>query len=763
MRAVYEKELRSYFSSMTGYVFMAALLLLCGGMSAAVNLFRGLAAFENTLYTVSYVFIFTVPLLTMGVGADERKNKTETLLRALPVFRTDIVFGKYLALLTVFAVPCLVMCLFPAVLSTYGEVNFISAYGSILGFFLLGACLLALGLAVSFAAESPTVAGVVTFLSVLLTYLFGSVADLVPSSGLFSLIAFLILALLAGGAVYYLLRSLPLACGVFGGCALIIGTVYLVSPAAFEGAFGGFLRFLGVYERFTVFLTGLFDLSGVVYFLSFTALCLVIATQVGTEGKKDLRLGSVRLLITCGALACAVVLNVAMGLLPEGVKKQDMSASGMFKISPETLESLTERENIEITYLVSEGEEDLLTEQMLIRVDEQCDGIALKRLDPALHPEAAADYSAYTANSFIVKSPLRERAVSAYDLYEFEFEGYDGQRFSYLEYSTYKSADPTLVETEYFVGEKKLLSAMSYVTARTLPTVLFTTGHGESEPDGVLLSYLDQDNVQLSSVNLSTLTEIPEEVDTIVTVYPKGDFSAVECLMLKSFINSGGHVVLYTEFESETLTNLEGLLGELGMKRVDGLVYDGEEGRYAAHKWLLMPATVENEFTEGIDTGVFMPIAHGIELCDTDDEVTVRAILNSSDESFARPSDSEAKTNDKSEGDIDGPFMLGADSAYGEGSLTWYGSPYLVVDETFNYDGVGYMVSSELFLNTVEKNCEIDLSTAKIADMKGKQTAPHMLSVPNSEKGAWTAVFAVILPLSVLLYGALRIRKRRRA
>lgn len=280
MTAVYEKELRSYFSSMTGYVFVAALLFLCGVMTAAVNLSGALAAFENTLYTVSYVFLLIVPILTMGVGADERKNKTDILLRSLPLSPLDIVMGKYFALLTVFAAPCALMCIYPVILSAYGTVNYAAAYGSLLGFFLLGACLLAFGMAVSFSLDSPVIAGVVTFFCLLFMYLLGDVSALLSSTSFSSLIAFILLALALCVLTFYLLRSVVVSSVLFVAASGVICLVYKFNTAAFEGAFGAFLEWLCVYDRFTVFLSGMFDVSGIVYYLTVTAVCLVFAVQI---------------------------------------------------------------------------------------------------------------------------------------------------------------------------------------------------------------------------------------------------------------------------------------------------------------------------------------------------------------------------------------------------------------------------------------------------------------------------------------------------
>ncbi len=484
------------------------------------------------------------------------------------------------------------------------------------------------------------------------------------------------------------------------------------------------------------------------------------------KSMKDRRFlsGSLSLVICAAAVAVTVVLNVCLSLLPENVKKIDLSASGMYKISEQTLDLLTRRENIEIVYLVEKGEEDLICEQMLTRVDEQCAGITVTQVDPVLHPEDAAEYTDYVSGSFVVKSPIRQRMVSAYDLYEYEIEGYEDRRYSYAEYYEYQTYYPDVAVTEYYVGERELLSALAYVTAESLPAVYFTTGHGESDPDAAFVGYLDADNVTLSVMDTTTLTALPDDANAIVIINPKKDFSAPECLMLKTYINSGGHVVLYTEYDTDTLKNLEQLLSELGMRRVDGVVREGDAGMYTGSSLLLMPSVVESEFTHGLNGAtVFAPLCHGILTEEAvPDGVTVTPILTTSETAFARPSDSQATSDGKCEGDTDGPFLLGADAALGEGSLTWYSSPYLAY-EAFDYGQVRYMVSDTLFLNTVEKNCGIDLSVSAIATIPGKQTVADMLVVPESEKNIWAAVLAGIIPLAVLGYGFYRVRKRSRA
>ena len=120
MTAIYKRELKSYFQSMTGYVLIAFLVIFTGIYFMAYNLNSGYPYFSYVLMNINYVLIIIIPMLTMRSFAEERKNKTDQLLLAAPVKLFDIVMGKYLAMVTVFAVPCLIFCIFPIIIKSFG-------------------------------------------------------------------------------------------------------------------------------------------------------------------------------------------------------------------------------------------------------------------------------------------------------------------------------------------------------------------------------------------------------------------------------------------------------------------------------------------------------------------------------------------------------------------------------------------------------------------------------------------------------------------
>ena len=162
MTAIYKRELKSYFQSMTGYVLIAFLVIFTGIYFMAYNLNSGYPYFSYVLMNINYVLIIIIPMLTMRSFAEERKNKTDQLLLAAPVKLFDIVMGKYLAMVTVFAVPCLIFCIFPIIIKSFGTAYLKVDYLSILMFFLLGCVYLAIGMFLSSLTESQIIAAVTT-------------------------------------------------------------------------------------------------------------------------------------------------------------------------------------------------------------------------------------------------------------------------------------------------------------------------------------------------------------------------------------------------------------------------------------------------------------------------------------------------------------------------------------------------------------------------------------------------------------------------
>mgnify|MGYP001101603804 CR=1 FL=1 len=139
MKAIYKREVASYFKSMTGYVFLFFVFLIVGIYFYAYNLLNGYPSMNVTFNSITFVFLLAVPVLTMRVLAEERRQKTDQLLITAPVSVAKIVLGKFFALLTVYLIPIGVICIYPLIMRIFGKISFAQNYTAILGFFLLGA------------------------------------------------------------------------------------------------------------------------------------------------------------------------------------------------------------------------------------------------------------------------------------------------------------------------------------------------------------------------------------------------------------------------------------------------------------------------------------------------------------------------------------------------------------------------------------------------------------------------------------------------
>ena len=184
MTAVYKRELRSYFTSMVGYVFIAILIFFVGIYFMAYNLFGGYPSFGYVLLSCTIIFMVAVPILTMRSMAEDRRGKTDQLLLTSPVSLTGIVLGKYLAMVTVLLVPILLICFCPLIIAMNGSATLTADYAAILAFFCMGCVYIAVGMFVSALTESQIIAAVGTFAALLVLYLWTDLVSFLPDLSL---------------------------------------------------------------------------------------------------------------------------------------------------------------------------------------------------------------------------------------------------------------------------------------------------------------------------------------------------------------------------------------------------------------------------------------------------------------------------------------------------------------------------------------------------------------------------------------------------
>ncbi len=279
MTAVLKHELKSYFHSLTAYLFGAFLLAFVGIGAMLYNIQAAVSNFEFVLSFGSMVFVVIVPVLTMRVIAEERRQKTDQLLYSLPITTTQVILGKYLALLVVYAVPLGIICLYPLLFSLFGDVYLLTAYGSIAAFFLMGAALIALGMFISSLTDNQGFAAGIGIAAILLNYYSVSLSEYFSATAFGTVAALLVLILALGAVVRRLTKNESLAYGVSLVLMAAVGVTVYLDSARFEGLLPAVMAKLSLFERFGGFVNGVFDLASVVYYLSVAALFLFLSVQ----------------------------------------------------------------------------------------------------------------------------------------------------------------------------------------------------------------------------------------------------------------------------------------------------------------------------------------------------------------------------------------------------------------------------------------------------------------------------------------------------
>ena len=279
MIAVLKHELKSYFHSLTAYVFGGFLLAFVGIGAMIYNIQEAVSNFEFVLSFGSLVFVVIVPILTMRVIAEERKQKTDQLLYSLPVTTTQVVIGKYLALLTVYLIPLCIVALYPLIFAQFRDVYLLMSYGSILAFFVMGAALIALGVFISSLTDNQGLAAGIGIAVILLNYYSVSLSEYVSSTVLGTVAALCVIILALGAVIKYLTKSENLAYGVCLTLIAAVAVTCFVDNTKFEGLLPSIMTKLSLFDRFYVFVNGVFDMTAIVYYATVIVFFLFLSVQ----------------------------------------------------------------------------------------------------------------------------------------------------------------------------------------------------------------------------------------------------------------------------------------------------------------------------------------------------------------------------------------------------------------------------------------------------------------------------------------------------
>ena len=601
MKAIYKRELQSYFHSFLGSLFIGATLILIGIYFSVYDLFMGYPYIGYALSSVVFLFLISIPVLCMKILAEERHQKTDQLILTSPVSVGSIVMGKFFALSTIFAIPVLIVSLYPVIMRLFGTVDLGKSYLAILGFFLYGLACIAICVFVSSLTESQVIAAVLSFGVLFLGYIMSALCSMISSTG-------------------NLLTK-------------ILGAFDMVG-------------------RFDDLLNGSFHLTSVVYYLSVIILSLIFTVQSIQKrryhlSKKTISLGTYSTVVVVVVTAAVVILNVFVSEIPAKYTVFDVTADKLYSLSDET-KKVAENISEDITIYVLANEKDADT--TLMETLENYEGlnshIKVSYVDPAVNPRFYQNYTDtdISQGSLIVESSKRSKVIDYDNIYEYQVD--------YTSYSSYASG---------YDGEGQITSALAYVTTDEMPKVYITEGHGELSFDSSFTAAVEKENIDYETINLMNYDEIPEDASCVIINAPTSDLSADDTEKMLSYMKKGGDVFLVSTYTGEELVNFGRLLDFYGVSVTKGLIIEADKSNYYTDPFYLLPSIGYDDVTESIYSSgsyVFAPYAQGLSV-DGREDVEVTVLLSSSEKSYVRDNIESSNSYEKQEEDQDGPFDIG--------------------------------------------------------------------------------------------------------
>ena len=707
MRAIYKRELKSYFYSFTGWLFVAVNLFVMGLYFIVYNMLMGYPTIAYVLQSIVFTFIVTIPILTMRTLSEERKNKTDQLILTAPVPVGKIVLGKYLALATVLLLPTAFMGILPLFLMRGGEFQMGISYASVLGFYLYGCLALAIGLFLSSLTESVVIAAVLSFGALFLGYIMPGISNLLTTTG----------------------------------------------TSAVTTVIGKILSCFDMVSRFDTLSSGYFELEAVVYYLTTIGLVLFCTAQVIQKRRYNVSGGGLRLgAYSITGIILAVVLTVAVNLglnyVPEQYSSFDLTENRLYELTQETKDFLAGMtEDITIYVLADEGAGDPDFSKTLERMADQSGHIKLEYVSPAKNPNF---YKSYTdvqpsSGSLIVEGERRSTVVDYGDIYTYE-----------IDYSTYS------YQTTGYDGEGQTVSALAYVTTEDMPVFYTVGGHGELELEEKFLNTITKENVAYETLMLHTVDEIPEDAQGVILNAPTGDYTEEDADKIIAYLQKGGNALIVSTMAEGEMTNFKRILDFYGISEVDGTIVEQDRNYYYQNPYYLFPEIASTEVTAALADGlVFAPFSKGLSYDDTMDENYYTPLLTTSNSAFSKTDITDNSDFSKGAQDVDGPFTISleVEKSMEDGSVS---HAFVVGGEslfTSLADDMAPGNNVKLFSSMI----------SVLADHESSVAIPvKSLSMPNLVFKAQTAYIAavlcvIVIPLAALAAGlVIWLRRRRR-
>lgn len=534
MKAVYLKELITYFKGPLGYVCLG-IYYLFGGQFLLTQMMNGTNNVTSLFSNFYIVVLLTLPLYTMRLLAEEKRMRTDQGLLTAPVRLHEIIWGKFFAAYTLYILGIIVTVVYGILLAKLSSPTVSIFVGNFLGIALLGAALIAIGLFISSLTESQMLAAVGTFAAMMMIICIDSISSLLPTG---------------------------------------LSTV------------ADILTKLSFSSRYYNFTSGIIKIPDILFFVSvlflFNFLTILSMDHGRWVSSRKIRNASAAGLVTIGVLTAVILVNTVVSLLCERMPSLDLTQNKIYELSEDSksiVSSLNKNVQIYICYdedSLRSSEYGKQTDELLHQYENTGDRIRIQFVDLLKEPEISQQYSDYGVKqgSILICSDQRTKAITLDDCITQEN---DASGYGYSISS---------------VAEQELTSAIDYVTEDAVVEVSVLTGHNEEGCEDIL-NYLNENNYSVLTQNIST-EEIGKDTSEIFLFAPMTDFSQEELTKLDRYLDNDGNfgrtLVYIASYDQPELPNLEAFLAEWGIQIGSGLIveqnskniYDGQGFMFCA-------------------------------------------------------------------------------------------------------------------------------------------------------------------------------------
>ena len=639
MRAIFKRELQSYFYTAGAYVYMLVFFALGSVFFAVGNLAARSSDLPGFLWNMGYLWMLLTPVLTMHIYAGERKSRTDQLLFTSPVALSGIVLGKYLAGAAVLALTCLLSLIYPLIIGLWGRLYAGEMLCAYLGFLLQGCAFLAVDMLVSALCRTPVTAAVWAF-----------------------------------------------------GVNLMLWLTDVLNSAVSIGWINHLLQSVSLYMRAAPFRQGQLSPANALYFLAVIAVMLFFTVRAldarrwsGKPRRTALNIGLCLLAAATAIAACAV------GDLLEtrSAGRIDLSFNRVTTQSETTRQVLADLgQDVHAYAVASQGNELKDLNALLDRYQAASPHFTWSQESLSRNPlllqwvSSDAGDGAVTADCLIIRCEAtnRTRVLTWDDYMRF---GYDDAAGAYA--------------WNGLTYEQAVTGAIVYVTTDDLPTVQVLSGHGEltAGETAVLEQRLAAANYAVRRVDLQAGDAL-DPAAPLMILSPTLDISAEETDALAAWAQGGGSLFVTVDFtDPDTLPNLYAFYRLYGVEPLPGLVLadSADRGSYYTNTAEITPtllpiANVTDGLAQsGADLLILAP-ARALRITGTASaDLIIDPVLQSGPTSYLRQVSPDSMETARQPEDPQGPFDLAVlcDRACADGTRSrafLIGNSGMFLDET---------------------------------------------------------------------------------